>query len=105
METRTNRRGKKAIQRKIYVGRRKLQMKQNLINTLRDKRKILPLWNINKMLLKHKRTIQRTKGTLRNTIAEIKISTIGLECEVEEISQKAEQKDIKKKKWEKRWEN
>lgn len=49
------------------------------------------------MLLKHKRTIQRTKGTLRNTIAEIKISTIGLECEVEEISQKAEQKDIKKK--------
>lgn len=50
------------------------------------------------MLLKHKRTIQRTKGTLRNTIAEIKISTIGLECEVEEISQKAEQKDIKKKK-------
>lgn len=50
------------------------------------------------MLLKHKRTIQRTKGTLRNTIAEIKISTIGLECEVEEISQKGEQKDIKKKK-------
>lgn len=50
------------------------------------------------MLLKHKRTIQRTKGTLRNTIAEIKISTIGLECEIEEISQKAEQKDIKKKK-------
>lgn len=50
------------------------------------------------MLLKHKRTIQRTKGTLRNTIAEIKISTNGLECEVEEISQKAEQKDIKNKK-------
>lgn len=53
------------------------------------------------MLLKHKRTIQRTKGTLRNMTEEIKNSTDGLECEFEEISQKTEQRDIKQERDEK----
>jgi len=48
------------------------------------------------MLLKYKRTIQRTKGTLGNMTAEIKHSTNGLEHETEEISQKADQKDKEK---------
>lgn len=53
------------------------------------------------MLLKHKRTIPRTKGTLRNMTEEIKNSTDGLECEFKEISQKTEQRDIKQERDEK----
>lgn len=45
---------------------------------------------------KHKRTIQRTKGTVGNMTAEIKNSTNGLEHEAEEISQKTKQKDKEK---------
>lgn len=48
------------------------------------------------MLLRHKRTIQRTKGTLGNMTAEIKRSTNGLEHQTEKVSQKAEQKDKEK---------